>query len=64
MNFFKGKSSEGETAGDAGGGLLGKVGAKAADKVSLSRVVGGHHYPSDIKYGEMLGKWLSGQLKK
>jgi acid phosphatase (class A) len=37
---------------------------KAADKVSLSRVVGGHHYPSDIKYGEMLGKWLSGQIKK
>jgi acid phosphatase (class A) len=37
---------------------------KAADKVSLSRVVGGHHYPSDIKYGEVLGKWLSGQLKK
>jgi len=37
---------------------------KVADKVSLSRVVGGHHYPSDIKYGEMLGKWLSGQLKK
>jgi acid phosphatase (class A) len=37
---------------------------KVADKVSLSRVVGGHHYPSDIKYGELLGKWLSGQLKK
>ena len=37
---------------------------KVADKVSLSRVVGGHHYPSDIKYGEMLGKWISGQLKK
>ena len=37
---------------------------KVADKVSLSRVVGGHHYPSDIKYGEVLGKWLSGQLKK
>ena len=37
---------------------------KVADKVSLSRVVGGHHYPSDIEYGELLGKWLSGQLKK
>ena len=37
---------------------------KVADKVSLSRVVGGHHYPSDIKYGELLGKWLSGQIKK
>ena len=37
---------------------------KVADKVSLSRVVGGHHYPSDIEYGNLLGKWLSGQLKK
>lgn len=37
---------------------------KVADKVSLSRVVGGHHYPSDIEYGNQLGKWLSGQLKK
>ena len=37
---------------------------KVADKVSLSRVVGGHHYPSDIEYGKLLGKWLSGQLKK
>lgn len=37
---------------------------KVADKVSLSRVVGGHHYPSDIEYGKVLGKWLSGQLKK
>lgn len=36
---------------------------KVADKVSLSRVVGGHHYPSDIEYGKKLGKWLSGQLK-
>ena len=36
---------------------------KIADKVSLSRVVGGHHYPSDIDYGNMLGKWISGQLK-
>ena len=36
---------------------------KTADKVSLSRVVGGHHYPSDIEYGKKLGKWLSGQLK-
>ena len=37
---------------------------KVADKVSLSRVVGGNHYPSDIEYGKVLGKWLSGQLKK
>lgn len=37
---------------------------KVADKVSLSRVVGGHHYPSDIEYGNILGKWLSGQIKK
>ena len=37
---------------------------KVADKVSLSRVVGGHHYPSDIEYGKVLGKWLSGQIKK
>lgn len=37
---------------------------KVADKISLSRVVGGHHYPSDIEYGKVLGKWLSGQLKK
>ena len=36
---------------------------KVADKVSLSRVVGGHQYPSDIEYGKKLGKWLSGQLK-
>lgn len=37
---------------------------KIADKVSLSRLVGGHHYPSDIEYGKMLGKWLSGHVKK
>ncbi len=37
---------------------------KLADKVSLSRVVGGHHYKSDIDYGKQIGKWLSGQLKK
>ena len=37
---------------------------KIADKVSLSRVVGGHHYKSDIDYGKQIGKWLSGQLKK
>jgi hypothetical protein len=37
---------------------------KIADKVSLSRVVGGHHYKSDIDYGKQVGKWLSGQLKK
>ncbi len=37
---------------------------KIADKVSLSRVVGGHHYKSDIDYGKQVGKWLSGQIKK
>lgn len=31
---------------------------KIADKVSESRLVGGHHFPSDIKYGEQLGQWL------
>lgn len=36
---------------------------KLADKVSLSRVVGGHHYKSDIDYGKQVGKWLSGQIK-
>ena len=37
---------------------------KLADKVSLSRVVGGHHYKSDIEYGKHLGKWLAGQVKE
>ena len=36
---------------------------KVADKVSLSRLVGGHHYPSDVEYGKQLGKWLSGHVK-
>ena len=36
---------------------------KVADKVSLSRLVGGHHYPSDVEYGKQLGKWLSGHIK-
>ncbi len=36
---------------------------KIADKVSLSRLVGGHHYPSDIEYGEQLGKWISGHVE-
>ena len=33
MNFFKGKSGEEESKGETGG-LLSKIGAKAADKVS------------------------------
>ena len=37
---------------------------KIADKVSLSRVVGGHHYKSDIDYGKQVGKWLFSQIKK
>jgi len=36
---------------------------KLADKVSESRLVGGHHYPSDIEYGEKLGKWLHQNIK-
>lgn len=36
---------------------------KVADKISLSRLVGGHHYPSDIEYGKQLGKWLHGHVK-
>ena len=36
---------------------------KVADKISLSRLVGGHHYPSDVEYGKQLGKWLSGHIK-
>jgi len=32
---------------------------KLAEDVSMSRIVGGHHYPSDIEYGEFLGKWLA-----
>ena len=35
---------------------------KIADKVSLSRMVGGHHYPSDIEYGKQLGKWISNHV--
>ena len=34
-----------------------------AKDISLSRLVGGHHFPSDIKYGEMLGKWMHSNLK-
>jgi len=36
---------------------------KIADKVSESRLVGGHHYPSDIEYGEQLGYWLHQNIK-
>lgn len=35
---------------------------KIADKISLSRLVGGHHYPSDIEYGKQLGKWIAGHV--
>lgn len=35
---------------------------KIADKISLSRLVGGHHYPSDIEYGKKLGKWIAGHV--
>ena len=36
---------------------------EVAKDISLSRLVGGHHFPSDIKYGEMLGKWMHSNLK-
>jgi len=37
---------------------------KIADDVSKSRLVGGHHFPSDIKYGEIIGVWLYNNLVK
>lgn len=36
---------------------------KIADEISLSRLVGGHHFPSDIKYGEFLGQWMFDNMK-
>ena len=36
---------------------------KAADEISLSRLVGGHHYPSDIEYGKEIGRWLHANVK-
>ena len=36
---------------------------KIADEISLSRLVGGHHFPSDIEYGEFLGKWMADNIK-
>ena len=36
---------------------------KAADDISLSRLVGGHHYPSDIEYGKEIGRWLHANVK-
>jgi acid phosphatase (class A) len=36
---------------------------KVSDKISLSRLVGGHHYLSDIEYGKKLGKWLHSHVK-
>jgi len=29
-----------------------------AEDVMLSRMVGGHHFPSDIQYGKEIGQWL------
>ena len=31
---------------------------KIADDVSKSRIVGGHHFKSDIEFGEKIGMWL------
>jgi hypothetical protein len=35
-----------------------KEAIKLAKDVSKSRIVGGHHYPSDVEYGEFLGQWI------
>lgn len=35
-----------------------KEALKLAKDISKSRIVGGHHYPSDVEYGEFIGKWL------
>jgi len=37
---------------------------KIADDVSKSRIVGGHHFRSDIEFGEKVGMWLYGNLVK
>lgn len=36
---------------------------KIADEVVLSRMVGGHHFPSDIKFGQEIGQWMFMHLK-
>ena len=35
-----------------------KEAIRLAKDISKSRIVGGHHYPSDIEYGEFLGQWI------
>ncbi len=37
---------------------------KIADDVSKSRIVGGHHFKSDIEFGEKIGMWLYNNLAK
>ena len=37
---------------------------KIADDVSKSRIVGGHHFKSDIEFGEKIGDWLYNNLVK
>lgn len=37
---------------------------KIANDISKSRVVGGHHFMSDIKFGEKIGDWLHANLVK
>ena len=34
-----------------------------AKEISKSRIVGGHHFPSDIEYGEFLGQWIIQHVK-
>jgi hypothetical protein len=34
-----------------------------ADEVSLSRLVGHHHFPSDIAYGQQLGVWMAQSIQ-
>jgi len=43
--------------------VLAKDALKLAKDISKSRIVGGHHYPSDIEYGEMLGTWMEQYVK-
>ena len=35
---------------------------KLADEISLSRLVGGHHFPSDIAYGKLIGTWMASSI--
>lgn len=35
---------------------------KLADEISLSRLVGGHHFKSDIEYGKIIGNWMASNL--